>query len=79
MKPIRVRPLTTSESVHREMAEALPVYDTVRRWLEWQPNKIVEGTQPVKLLRELLETAAMFTEGNISNTELRNKIYSLLS
>lgn len=74
-----VKPITTSKAVHCELAEALPVYRTAREWLEGQPDKVVEGCRPVKVLKELLETAAMFTEGNISEHELRNKIYSLLS
>jgi len=74
-----VKPITTSKAVHYELSEALPVYRTTREWLEEQPDKVVEGCKPVKVLKELLETAAMFTEGNIPESELRNKIYSLLS
>jgi hypothetical protein len=76
---ITVKPLTTSKKVHAELAEALPVYDTTRRWLELQRDVIREGMQPVRLLKKLLEISAMFTEGNISERELRYKIYALLS
>lgn len=79
LQRIKVKPLTTSKKVHAEMAEALPVYDTTRRWLELQPNVICEGMQPVRLLRELLETCAMYTENNIGERELTDKIEALLS
>ena len=75
----KIKPVTTSLPVHYELAEALPVYRTTREWLEDQPEKVVQGCKPVHVLKELLETAAMFTEGNISERDLRNKIYSLLS
>jgi len=79
MKDVVVRPITTSKGVHAELAEALPVYDTTRCWLELQPDKIVEGCRPAMILKKLLETSAMFTEGNISESELHLTIYSLLS
>jgi hypothetical protein len=64
---------------HIEMAEELPVYDTVRRWLEVQNVEMFEGVSPVEVLRELIEQSAKMITGTSQESEsASNKIESIL-
>lgn len=58
MRTLEVKPVSISGLLHKEAERELPVYDTVRRWLELQPEKTVEGCNPVRVLKKLVEQVA---------------------
>lgn len=61
-KPFKLASITQAR--HRDLVAELPVYDTVRRWLEVQNPEVFEGCTPVRILRELIEQSAKMTMGS---------------
>ena len=80
LRTVEVAPVSISKILHNAALEDLMVYDTVRRWLELQPEKVMEGCNPVRILKQMVEQAARMTVAgtNGMRNDAIEKIGSLL-